>query len=131
MSNAISRRPRAIPMSATSSEAADGGSGPIASDRHWREAGSVKETARETGANETAGGGAAGEMDPVRASTSGEEGVARDEDSDQENLPPPFTMALAVMLTGLRLFVVDQVGAISVVLELPGYVDAAVRTAIQ
>ena len=30
-------------------------------------------------------------------------------DAAQEGLPPPFTMALAVMVTGLRVFLVDQV----------------------
>lgn len=47
--------------------------------------------------------------DDSAAAGGDEDGTALGERTAQEELPPPFTMALAVMVTGLRVFLVDQV----------------------
>ena len=115
MSNAMSRRPRTVPATG-SSDGVDGGSGPIvASSPAPGEAGSAgnkvdrggKEVASASAG--AAGAGAAGETDAGPADAGRGDAAAKGEQDTQEALPPPITMALAVMLTGLRLFVVDQV----------------------
>lgn len=113
MSHAMSRRPRA-----NTSSSADGGSGPIsAAPSAHRGSGALSPagmqvTRRNRSRIGDTGGEAAGGAGAATSADGGGDGQTAeeddDEDSDKDELPPPFTMALAVMLTGLRLFLVDQ-----------------------
>lgn len=104
MSNAMSRRPRTLQASAAPGEADHSGSVHPAlppEQQNGRSSGGIRST------DGTAELSVSGE----NASAPGNQGAAGEETAEEE-LPPPFTMALAVMLTGLRLFLVDQVGGI-------------------
>lgn len=120
MSNVISRRPRtaSLPSTTTEGEIVEG------RDRgHITESCAVKvEVLRASGDEiEAASSGAAA----VAAGSAGNRGDAEgaaaasavdnnDEEDEDEDSLPPFTMALAVMLTGVRVFLVDQVRGTSV-----------------
>lgn len=101
MSNAMSRRPRtgslqSAPNATAEDVIAEGLAGPDSG------------AATKNGVG-VAGDGAAGEG-AASAVAVGSEEVAKDTNAKAaEDEPPPFTMALAVTLTGLRLFLVDQV----------------------
>lgn len=105
MSNAMSRRPRASSIqsvsTATAEEVFAEGLAPPG-----------LEPATKRGVGGGVGmenGGTAGEMVPSALAVGGEEAAKETKAKAMEEGPPPFTMALAVTLTGLRLFLVDQV----------------------
>lgn len=104
MSLAMSRRPRAsslqTPAAGTSAE---GGGGPTpaplgsqGASRKLNDGDEIEVATRGVAASAAGGGGGGGRVD-------------NEEETAKEKELPPFTMALAVMLTGLRVFVVDQV----------------------
>lgn len=107
MSNVIARRPRAasIPPITADGEAVEGGGGggdPTTASLATR-GGSRKSSSGDEIEVATRGASGAGAGAGVAGRRSGD-----DSDKEKEMLPP-FTMALAVMLSGLRVFVVDQV----------------------
>ena len=99
MSLAMSRRPRASSLQTAASAAEGDGQAPAPLGRQGATRklidGDEIEVATR-GAAASAAGGGGGRVD-------------HEEETAKEKELPPFTMALAVMLTGLRVFVVDQV----------------------
>lgn len=111
MSHVMTRRNRTLPTVSSGSsegriEGDDGGDAVTATSKeslHDAKSGDAPLT-------DTRGGVGQGGLDSVTEAHRekyGAEGEAGEKAKEAE--PPPFTMALAVMLTGLRLFVVDQV----------------------
>lgn len=101
MSLAMSRRPRTSSVQSTASagSAAEGGGGPTVAPlgrqgatRKLIDGDEIEVATRGAAASAAAGGR-----------------IDNEEEIAKEKELPPFTMALAVMLTGLRVFVVDQV----------------------
>lgn len=111
MSNAIARRPRTSSLQSSTAEGeavegwgGGGGGDPIAAPLATR-GGSRKSSSGDEIEIATRGAAGAG-----AGAGAGAAGRRSSEDSAKEKeLLPPFTMALAVMLSGLRVFVVDQV----------------------
>lgn len=93
--------------STSGDEAAGGGSGNLAPVAGATQL-SVAIDDGKSPARDVDGGGGVGATTRLGKVDTGAEGDAT-ENQASENEPPPFTMALAVMLSGLRLFVVDQV----------------------
>lgn len=111
MSHVMTRRSRTLPTVASESSEGrvegDGGGDAVTA--------SSKESLDDTKSGDvpptdTRGGVGEDGLDTVTETNREIYGAVDDaEDKAKEAEPPPFTMALAVMLTGLRLFVVDQV----------------------
>lgn len=102
MSNAMSRRPRASSIqsvsTATAEEVFAEGLAPPG-----------LEAATKDGVGGGVGMESGGTVVPSALAGGGEEAAKETKAKAMEEGPPPFTMALAVTLTGLRLFLVDQV----------------------
>lgn len=113
MSNVISRRPRtsSLPSTTTEGEAAgDRDRGHItascaATGQDLRASGDEVEVVTSGAA---AAAGASNSSVAQGAAAAGATDSNEEEDEEEDSLPP-FTMALAVMLTGVRVFLVDQV----------------------
>ncbi|CAM9189340.1 unnamed protein product, partial [Hapterophycus canaliculatus] len=115
MSNVISRRPRTSSLPSTNTE------GESVADRdrgHITASSAAKVEALRTvddevelatsGAAATAAENSSRGGDAQGAAVAGARLKKEEEDEEEDSLPP-FTMALAVMLTGIRVFLVDQV----------------------
>lgn len=105
MSHAMSRRQRTVQPVFVSSDDASEGVTVLEGSRQQQQG--VQTAAEDENAASSPVDAAA--PDDGAAAGGGEGGAALGERNAQEELPPPFTMALAVMVTGLRVFLVDQV----------------------
>lgn len=105
MSHAMSRRQRTVQPVFVSSDDASEGVTTLEGSRQQQQG---VQTAEEDD-NAASSSVDAAAPDDGAAAVGDEDEADLGKRNAQEELPPPFTMALAVMVTGLRVFLVDQV----------------------